>query len=399
MVSYYAVHNQGGVPALLGGPLSARPAPGQVGRLYVSNEGAIYRDTVAAWSALSGDDAASILTKIKTVDGSGSGLDADTLDGVDSAGFAESVHNHDAAYVNESDHTKAVHDAMLIDAATLDGIDSTGFAGSAHNHDAAYVNETDHTKAVHDAMLIDAATLDGVDSTGFALANDARLRVVRDEGTPLTNRAALNFVGAGVTVIDDSANGETEVQITGASVGAASEAAPGTTEQATQAEVEAGTAGNLFATVARLKAELDRRKVVEYFFGAERATTNMVLNSSGTTIIFNQENTDKGNWYSPTTGLATIPVAGLYRVYGSVEWTGQTSTDNAQLGYYLNGTTFVIMARIKFSAGVSVTLDFELELPFIAGDTVGIRTTASVNAVNAAFSPATRFQMRYVGPL
>lgn len=41
--------------------------------------------------------------------------------------------------------------------------------------------------------------------------------------------------------------------------GAATEAAPGVAEQATQAEVEAGTAGNLFATVARLKAELDRR--------------------------------------------------------------------------------------------------------------------------------------------
>jgi hypothetical protein len=41
--------------------------------------------------------------------------------------------------------------------------------------------------------------------------------------------------------------------------GAASEAAQGVVEHATEAEVQAGTAGNLVATAARLKAELDRR--------------------------------------------------------------------------------------------------------------------------------------------
>ncbi len=37
--------------------------------------------------------------------------------------------------------------------------------GGAHNHDAAYVNETDHTKVVHDALGIDAATLGGSTSS------------------------------------------------------------------------------------------------------------------------------------------------------------------------------------------------------------------------------------------
>lgn len=39
-----------------------------------------------------------VLTKLKTVDGTGSGLDADTLDGVDSTGFALSTHNHALVY-------------------------------------------------------------------------------------------------------------------------------------------------------------------------------------------------------------------------------------------------------------------------------------------------------------
>ena len=40
---------------------------------------------------------------------------------------------------------------------------------------------------------------------------------------------------------------------------AATETSPGTVEHATQAEVQAGTAGNVVPTAARLKAELDRR--------------------------------------------------------------------------------------------------------------------------------------------
>lgn len=42
--------------------------------------------------------ASDILTAIKTVDGSGSGLDADTLDGHDTAYFATSSHNHSGVY-------------------------------------------------------------------------------------------------------------------------------------------------------------------------------------------------------------------------------------------------------------------------------------------------------------
>lgn len=49
------------------------------------------------------------------------------------------------------------------------------FPPDPHNHDAAYVNEADHTKAAHDVLGIDAGTLDGVDSTGFARTNDARI--------------------------------------------------------------------------------------------------------------------------------------------------------------------------------------------------------------------------------
>jgi hypothetical protein len=42
---------------------------------------------------------------------------------------------------------------------------------------------------------------------------------ILDEGTPLTQRAGLNFVGSGVTVTDDAGNGRTIVTISGGSTG------------------------------------------------------------------------------------------------------------------------------------------------------------------------------------
>jgi len=99
--------------------------------------------------------------------------------------------NHDAfGYLKEIEHTKALHDVLGIDAGTLDGLDSTQFARSdvvtnhvalsdphaqyvletafdAHHHDAVYVNESDHTKVSHDALGIDAATVGGLNSTAL----------------------------------------------------------------------------------------------------------------------------------------------------------------------------------------------------------------------------------------
>jgi hypothetical protein len=42
--------------------------------------------------------------------------------------------------------------------------------------------------------------------------------VIQDEGTPLTDRAALDFVGAGVTATDDAANDRTKVTVKGAPI-------------------------------------------------------------------------------------------------------------------------------------------------------------------------------------
>lgn len=70
--------------------------------------------------------AADVLAKLKTVDGSDSGVDADLLDGQHASAFATSGHNHDAAYLGIS--------AKAADSEKLDGLDSTAFAAASHSH-------------------------------------------------------------------------------------------------------------------------------------------------------------------------------------------------------------------------------------------------------------------------
>lgn len=68
--------------------------------------------------------AADVLAKLLTVDGAGTGLDADLLDGQHASAFASSTHNHNAAYLGIT--------AKAADADKLDGYDSTAFLRSVN---------------------------------------------------------------------------------------------------------------------------------------------------------------------------------------------------------------------------------------------------------------------------
>lgn len=90
----------------------------------------------------SGMTASEILTALETVDGSGSGLDADKLDGLDSGAFALASHNH-----NEYASVSSVNAALA------------GKSDTTHNHDGAYAPAT-HTHAQY-------LTGDDIDSFEF----------------------------------------------------------------------------------------------------------------------------------------------------------------------------------------------------------------------------------------
>ena len=83
-------------------------------------------------------------------------LNADTLDGIDSSGFALAGHVHNYAGsttpggpATDLDCTTCVSSSEIdrtgLDADTLDGNDSSAFALANHNHDSVYVSKTNPT--------------------------------------------------------------------------------------------------------------------------------------------------------------------------------------------------------------------------------------------------------------
>jgi len=70
---------------------TAPTGPGD-GEMWLDTSGSTYRlkrYNGSDWDVLAGFTAAELLEKIKSVDGSGSGLDADTVDGLDSSGLVQ----------------------------------------------------------------------------------------------------------------------------------------------------------------------------------------------------------------------------------------------------------------------------------------------------------------------
>lgn len=178
--------------------------------------------------------ASSLLTSIKTVDGSGSGLDADLLDGLNSTAFATATHDHDSRYYTETEVDALLTASALLtkiktvdgsgsglDADLLDGQDSSAFATVADVAAAALLTKIKTVDGSGSGL--DADLLDGQNSTAFATASSVAAltpgHVIRDEGTARTQRQFLNFEGAGVSVADDSAGAETVVTIPGGGSG------------------------------------------------------------------------------------------------------------------------------------------------------------------------------------
>jgi len=87
------------------------------------------------------------------------------------------------AVFSDTTYSKASIDAMLINASTLDGIDSTGFALLAHNHAGTYANNT-HTHNEYEPLISKASAFNkafGSTVNTVCDGNDSRLS---DNRTP-----------------------------------------------------------------------------------------------------------------------------------------------------------------------------------------------------------------------
>lgn len=281
-------------PRLLAGTLDDRPEPAISKRVFLDILGPVlYMDTGVEWKPIGAAEAAAqILSKLLTVDGAGSGLDADLLDGLQATDFVRQTEKGQANGVAPlvsglvpEQHIPAVAIGRPYEVASQAAMLALGDAGTlpepANVGDVAIrsdVNKSFMLRAAPASTLANWAELrtptDAVLSvdgrTGavslsdlYASINDARLRQIRDEGVALTNRAILDFTGAGVVVTDDGPGGRTQVNISGAAAGAATETAAGIGEIATDTEIQTvldtSTFRNFLVSAYRLRQELDRR--------------------------------------------------------------------------------------------------------------------------------------------
>lgn len=178
--------------------------------------------------------------------GAGSGLDADTVDGQQASDFSQTGHVHDDRYYTESEtdtllssksdtgHTHSLGDLADVtatgegsgnglDADTVDGSHATDFAQSGHTHDSRYYTEsevdtalsgksdTGHTHSLGDLSDVsatgegsgggfDADTVDGLHASELSGGGD-KIFHAEDTNTNINNSNNLSWNN---TILNDS---------------------------------------------------------------------------------------------------------------------------------------------------------------------------------------------------
>lgn len=109
-----AIANVNNIPEIIVNGIGARPNPDQnkKNRIFIATDNKeIFIDTGTKWQQVGADDltAQEILSLLKSVDGAGSGLDADKLDGKDASAFAVKNHRHDNSTLSNIDWSKVIN--------------------------------------------------------------------------------------------------------------------------------------------------------------------------------------------------------------------------------------------------------------------------------------------------
>lgn len=256
--------------------------------------------------------AADVLSKLLTVDGAGSSLDADLLDGVQGSSYARSdaidtisaVHTHTAipAFNGGTSGVSApftVDSTFLVTNLNADLLD--GQTGSYYTTGTNITAASDTTRGTVE-LATSAETITGTDTT----------RAVTPAGLAATYTAAdvlaklLTVDGSGSNLDADLLDGQTgSFYTTGTNISAASDTARGTVELATSAETITGTDTTRAVTPAGLAAT---------YTAADVLTKLITVDGAGSSLDADLLDGVQGSSYaqlaSPSfTGVPTAPTA------------------------------------------------------------------------------------------
>lgn len=233
--------------------------------------------------------ASDVLTKLAGVDGNGSGLDADLLDGIHASGFSLSTHGHAAAT------TSAAGFLSASDKAKLDGIES-----------GAQVNTVTSVNTATGAVVLTATDVGAATSGhGHAAATPSAAGFLS-----AVDKTKLDGIGALANV--QSVNSKSGVvTLTATDVGAA-------TSGHTHAAATTGAAGFMSAS--------DKAKLDGVAAGAQVNTVTSVNSKTGTVAL---TPTDVGA--IDASGISS-PVDGQALVYNAAtgKWVNGSGTGNAK---------------------------------------------------------------------
>lgn len=134
----------------------------------------------------------------------------------------------------------------------------------------------------------------------------------------------------------------------------ASETSKGGVEFGTAAEVEAGTPGVYVASLARLKAEFDRRLTPESVFVQRLANQATGVANGWYTVSWDTEVSDPQGWFNPATPTRITLSPGTYTLSGISTWSSNTTGVRAARIQKTTsgGVTTDVLSGMTLSAGV-----------------------------------------------
>jgi len=244
--------------------------------------------------------------------------------------------------------------AVSITGGSITGITDLVIAdgGTGQSTQQAAINALTNVAAATNEYVLTKDTATGNAIFKAATGGGGGYATIQEEGTGLTQRTIMNFIGAGITAADDATNTRTNITLDAtlnsiSALGTAADKMLYTTGVDTWAETALTAFGRSLiddADAATARTTLGLPVGFSSKAKGYRATTvQSIPNVTATKIQLNAENYDELGEFDPTTNYSfTVTTTGYYLVVGKIEYSSSVDQSMHQCNVYKNGAAAVI---------------------------------------------------------